>query len=583
MAKLIETDVLVIGGGGGGAKAALELRARGVPCVLAVKGVLGKSGCSIFAGNLDYFAAPEGEAADAAEDSDQERAERVRRNMEFLAKFTHYLGDQRYFEAVSEWHHREFFPWLEGLGLYLLRDESGAVVSDKPLRTQAWAPEMGMSGQIIMDMLRKQIHREGIEVLEQTAITRLLVDGEGRCCGAIGFEIGSGTTLVIRSRAVVLATGHNNYLSRRSTGTREGVANGWVMAYEAGARLKDIEIQWYHGADISYPETWMRLHMYPNPLPGSTQRNRLHNNRGEAFFDSTWLKKNPVPYVMQLKYLTKEVEAGRARFDGDYYSSYRHVEPGVLDHVHQRHFLAKLGLDGTRDLIESGITYHMNVGGMHVDGLTMASDVPGLFGAGSVNGALITGGIPNVIYEGMVAATSAAAYAEGLGARPEPDAAIVAAEEERIEAAARLAPPDGLLPAQVKRRIRTVMWEHFNYVKSETSMNRALEELGRIGAEDVPRMGLHSRPSSFNYDWVDALDVADMLAFCEWQVRFSLYREESRGGFYREDFPVTDNRNWLVHVVGQKGPDGLELGKEPVDLPYTRPEEEVVDFFEADY
>ena len=52
----IKTDVLVIGGGAAGARAALAANDQGMKTTLVVKGLLGKSGCSIFAGNLNYFA-----------------------------------------------------------------------------------------------------------------------------------------------------------------------------------------------------------------------------------------------------------------------------------------------------------------------------------------------------------------------------------------------------------------------------------------------------------------------------------------------------------------------------------------------
>ena len=52
MHKIIQTEVLVIGGGVAGETAALECSKRGLKTLVVVKSLLGKSGCSIFAGNL---------------------------------------------------------------------------------------------------------------------------------------------------------------------------------------------------------------------------------------------------------------------------------------------------------------------------------------------------------------------------------------------------------------------------------------------------------------------------------------------------------------------------------------------------
>ena len=574
----LETDVLIIGGGGAGARAALKAREAGLRTLMVVKGLLGKSGCSIFAGNLNYFAPP-------TEQATEEQAEevRIKRNLGFLAKYTHYLGDQEYMKNASAYGQTEFFPWLESHGVYMLRDEQGQIVTDEPRRTSAWAVQMGMSGTLVMDMMRKLILAEDIQLLEQTTVTRLL-KRDGEVVGAAAVDFVNGKFYIIQAKVVILATGHSNYMSLRSTGTRDGSASGWVMAYEAGASLQNIEMQWYHASDVAHPASWMRLHMYPNPMPGTTHRSQLFNRDGEMFFDGNWHRENPVPYIMQLKHLLKEVKAGRARIDGDFYSNYTHIEPEVLEeYFYQNQFQKKIGVDLKKDMVENGITWHMNVGGIKVDGQTMESGVPGLLIAGSV-GALVTGGLANVMYDGTVAAETAAERVESMPSLKPLVEEQVAAEEARVFDLFRSEPAEGLLPGQVKKRIRRAMWEHNNYIKTESSLQEALEELHRIEAEDLPRMRLQTDTPHFNYDWVDALDVVDMLSALKAEVQFSLYRKESRGAFYRDDFPNTDNENWLVHVVGHKGEDGeLTIETEPVDLPYAQPEQMLASFFDVDY
>ena len=323
--------------------------------------------------------------------------------MAFLAKYTHYLGDQEYMLRASGWSQREFFDWIESRGIYILRDDDGEIVTDLPRRTQAWGVRMGMSGTVVMDMLRNLIFDTDIRVLEQTAATRLMTR-DGEVIGACALDYASGRLYAIRARAVVLATGHSNYMSIRATGTRDGSASGWVLAYEAGAKIQNIEMQWHHASDVAFPATWMRLHLYPNPLPGTEHRSQLFNANGEMFFDSNWLPENPVPYIMQLKHLAKEVDAGRARLDGGYYTNFRHVERNSLEnYIYQTQFARKVGIDLGEEMYENAVTWHMNVGGVRVNGSTMESDVPGLLAAGSVT-ALVTGGLANSMFEGLTAA-----------------------------------------------------------------------------------------------------------------------------------------------------------------------------------
>jgi succinate dehydrogenase / fumarate reductase flavoprotein subunit len=578
----IETDVLIIGGGGAGARAAIEASDLGLNVVLMAKGILGKSGCSIFAGNLNWFAPPE--ESSSAKDGSTAAIASIDKTVEFWAKYTHYLGDQEYFKRAAPFLYEEFYPWLEQLGAYFLRkptENGSVVVTDLPRQTQAWLVRQGLSGQIIMELIRGEVLKREISLLEETSALDLLVDN-GCVVGAVALDYRRGEFLIIRAKAVILATGHNNYLSSRSTGTREGAANGWAIGFRAGVPLQDIEIQWYHVSDIAAPRSWMRLHLYPNPMPDTSDRTRLLNSDGEVFYDGNDSPGNPVPYIMQMKALIRQVQQGRARFDGGYYTSYQHVDPSVFKNVAPLGHVKRLGLDPTRDLIENAVTWHMNVGGLSVDGRSMESCLDGLYIAGSVS-ALITGGIGNVVYDGIVAARSAAERC-GRVALAAWDRAQALGVCARIGRHLDRPAGGGLLPAQVKEAIRDVMWQYAGPLKSAAGLNAGLEALDDIRLRLLPQMELSSQSKLFNVGATEIADVEDMLVVCDLVFRASLARQESRGSFFREDFPYTDNANWLRHTVITRTASGPSIETVPVELPYVRPlEEGRVDYFTVDY
>jgi L-aspartate oxidase len=78
------------------------------------------------------------------------------------------------------------------------------------------------------------------------------------------------------------------------------------------------------------------------------------------------------------------------------------------------------------------------------------------------------------------------------------------------------------------------MWERVGILRSRNSLRRALSEFEQIGRARL-------RPSPRNF-----LTVASLIA------RSALWREESRGGHYRVDFPARDDERWRVHSVIQK-------------------------------
>jgi succinate dehydrogenase/fumarate reductase flavoprotein subunit len=74
-----------------------------------------------------------------------------------------------------------------------------------------------------------------------------------------------------------------------------------------------------------------------------------------------------------------------------------------------------------------------------------------------------------------------------------------------------------------------------------------------------------------------------MLEACEATVTSALLRKESRGPFYREDYPFVDNEHWIAKVILRRDGDGWDSRIEPIPTPYLPPEKLREPFFEADY
>ena len=75
-----------------------------------------------------------------------------------------------------------------------------------------------------------------------------------------------------------------------------------------------------------------------------------------------------------------------------------------------------------------------------------------------------------------------------------------------------------------------------------------------------------------NFEWLDAIDVINMIDACELIIHASLEREESRGPFMRRDFPWMDNVQWLAANVMKKTDNGFHFEKRPYELPFLTPD-----------
>lgn len=591
MADLIDTDVLVVGGGAAGCTAAITASDRGARVTMLVKGLIGRSGCSIFAGTLDappktmplpVLSALRKVWLGLAPVYKIPIPKRYRRFLvEAVRCYMHYLVDQDYVLDAMIWAKKHFFTPIEATGVYLLRDSQGNLVTNLGENASAiWAYKMGFSGVMLMQHMRKQVAQRNIKVLDETSALSLLTNN-GRCVGALALDYAKGKLLAVRSKSTILATGNTNWLAKRSSSTREQSANGFGMAYRAGADLHNMEIQWWHASDMVSPRSWMRLHNYPNSLPGTPHQARMINSEGQVFFDGTWFPTAVAPYFQQLKKLNNEVKNGHARWDGGYYISYEHVDPTVLE-KYQYHwqFYKKIGLDMSKDRFESAISWHMTLGGIRASKITMETKLPGLFIAGSVGGHYL-GGLPFVCYDGTMAGTYAAKRANDK--TPELDQDQIEVHEEKVKLLQSTPSETGPRPSDVKNVIRELMWNKMGFVKNAANMNQALGEIKRIRENILPTIHLGTDSPNYNFDLIDAFDLEDMLDSCEMAVRSSLVREESRGPFYREEYPYTDNKNWLKYIIISHTDAGMAIRTEPIKCTYIAPENERDDYFETDY
>jgi succinate dehydrogenase/fumarate reductase flavoprotein subunit len=507
--------------------------------------------------------------------------EQARNTAEFLIKYhNQFLIDQHWARACAQWIENVYYPELEEAGLYLRRDDAGNVVTSPGKIRSVAANVQGNSGVPFMDLRRKQVIRAGIPRFEETAVTALLRGPDGAVCGVFALDIISGEFRVVLGRAVILATGYSDRLHARSTGTREMSGDGIAMAWRVGATLANLEMQWWHTNDIADPPTWQRMQVYPNPMLGSEKSARMLNAAGEEFFNQQ--QDDPLaygPYTVQLKALAKQVHAGNARYDGGYYAGFDHCAAHEVEaYTSYGKGFRQLGLRFPQDPVETAVTAHYRQGGVDVDNKTMRSSVPGLYIAGGLGGHS-NGLIGLATYDGKVVADGVAA---DLPPRPPaalPDAGV-AAEAQRLEAL-RISRRDGVPVARVKETIRGMMWEKVGVEKDAAGLQSALDDIATFRLELLPRMSLARTARSTNFEWLDAIDVVNMIDACELIILSSLERTESRGPFMRRDFPLQDNARWLAANVLIRTENGHRFEQRPYDTPFVRPDFAVKDNLEV--
>ena len=384
--------------------------ARASGASIVCKGLVGKSGASIFAGNLVISGRVLGNTE-----------EQARNTAEFLIKYhNQFLIDQNWARGCGQWIENVYYPELEEAGLYLRRDDEGNVVTSPGKIRSVAANMQGNSGVPFMDLRRKQVIKAGIPRLEETVVTALLRKSRRLGRRRVRAQHHHRRIPCGRSaRAVILATGYSDRLHARSTGTREMSGDGIAMAWRVGATLVNLEMQWWHTNDIADPPSWQRMQVYPNPMLGSEKSARMVNSAGEEFFNQQ--QDDPLafgPYTVQLKALAKQVHAGKARYDGGYYAGFDHCDArgGRCLHDATARASASSACAFPSSMVETAVTSHYRQGGIDVDTNTMRSSVPGLYVAGGLGGHS-NGLIALATYDGKVVADGVAARSAGARAR----------------------------------------------------------------------------------------------------------------------------------------------------------------------
>jgi succinate dehydrogenase/fumarate reductase flavoprotein subunit len=87
-------------------------------------------------------------------------------------------------------------------------------------------------------------------------------------------------------------------------------------------------------------------------------------------------------------------------------------------------------------------------------------------------------------------------------------------------------------------------------------LDRAVEQLDALRRDALPRLGVRGKTRRYNPEWLQCLQVENMLTTLSSIARSARLREESRGAHYRRDFPSTDNQRWHRNIIlNQKGDD----------------------------
>jgi succinate dehydrogenase/fumarate reductase flavoprotein subunit len=212
----------------------------------------------------------------------------------------------------------------------------------------------------------------------------------------------------------------------------------------------------------------------------------------------------------------------------------------------------------------SGMSVHKTEG-IWPAGTDCSTSLPGLYAAGDALGNMQSG----AVYAAIGMALSGASVTGAKAGWSAADYALQAEEPElgtdnvshlKESAFGPLERKGGFGPRWVTQVLQNTMIPYYMmYIKSGDRLQAALTLVEFYRDHLVPKLAAKDP-----HDLRLALETRNMVLNAEMRIRASLFRTESRGCHYREDYPRRDDENWLAWVVLREREGKMEVLKRPV-------------------
>ncbi|HZM34648.1 MAG TPA: FAD-binding protein [Burkholderiales bacterium] len=559
------TDILILGAGGAGLFAALHAHkaAPELSITVAVKGLLGKCGCTrMVQGGYNV--------ALAREDS-------VERHFMDTIEGGKWLPDQELAWKLVTLAVERIRELENELGCFFDRNPDGTV-HQKAFAGQTFDRTVhkgDLTGIEIINRLAEQVWSRRINRLEEhRAVGLIKTLDKSAIAGVLFIDMRSGEYVFVRAKAVLLATGGGPTMYKYHTPSGDKSCDGLAMAYRAGLALRDMEMVQFHPTGLlAGTHTRMTGTVLEEGLRGAG--GYLLNGAKERFMPRYDALAERATRDLVSRSMYSEIVKGNTSPHGGLYISMAHLGPenvrkqfkGMVERC------ADCGFDLAGGLVEVVPTAHYMMGGVEF-APDCSTALPGLFvageDAGGVHGANRLGGngVANSTVFGAVAGDTMAAWVKRQGIR-DPDPAAIEAGVAACEMPFKNKGSTSL--ESIRERLYEVMWDKVGIIRDAQGLDAAKAELAGLEGE-LDRCAVADGNRAFNLTWHDWLNLKSLVAVSRIIADAASARTDSRGAHFRADFPQAGPLEQSAFISIRDG----RLAVKPVSFTRVRPGESLL-------
>lgn len=432
----------------------------------------------------------------------------------------------------------------------------------------------------ITEVMIHAMRSTNVRVIENRMLVDLALEDHGTVVGALTLDLLTGSWVFIEAGAVVIATGGTSQLFETNSGPALNTGDGVAIAYRAGAELVDIEFMQFIPISFVFPGSIRGYTLTEPPFYGTRhadingQPGKLLNTLGERFI----MKHDPdrreaTTRDVLARAIMLEILEGRGTPEGGVWLE---PDPDVAAHFHQeRPMYTKRILEnyGKRAAMFQEPFQVMpsalyTTGGIRIDEWGRTT-VPRLYAAGEVAGGvhganrLGANSMPDIQVFGRRAGLTASRETHPPS-RTDVDAAIRWAEQRSGELERPLTRNDGVAPTPIKRRVQELTTANIGLVRSSSGLEHTRQTVAEIRQEVLPNLGVYGRTRVLNREWIETIELRNMLDIVGAMSAAALRRTETRGAHYRQDFPERNDDEWLANLYVQRSGDDDQVEKRPL-------------------
>lgn len=437
----------------------------------------------------------------------------------------------------------DIIKWLEKLGTVFTTDKDGNIskraFGGQPYRRTCYCGA-STGKQIVTALVMEARRYEGLGLIER----RLWMDfysaliKDGVCCGAVFYNEALGEPEAITADSVVIATGGQNALFGKTTGSTQ--CDGYVAGklFMQGVELKNLEFIQYHPTTI---ETAQKMMLISEAVRGEGGRLYYEDNGRRVYFmeDRYGERGNLMPRDIVSRCME---ETGKEVYlDISFLKKDRIIKK--LPEVYE---LCKKyrGIDITKQSIPVTPSVHFFMGGIAVKN-NHETNIKNLYAIGECasiyHGANRLGGnsLLAAIYGGKVAAESID--------RTEPNQINADPSGDLKEASQKLHSLRGSESKYPVKYLRDMlaetMRENLGIVRSAKKLQKGIDDVSfYLSVADKIHYD-NSELAYFGYSLPGILTLAKATLIC------ADSRKESRGAHYRSDCPTSSDTQKAATII----------------------------------